>query len=537
MYEATKGNKNPPFFGIIVLQKSNKDEKIIIIDGLKRITTLVIFVRVMLNILQKRAQKEQLDTRVKNEDFLESIKETYLIANHQAKLELAKGDKEFFERAIIDNETLDSKVYSQKLIEYTKHFFERELDKLETKKILELFEALQKIELIIVYVENKIEALVMFQMQHYREFEGNYYSLIDRFESDVVSALYTYCPKEDFEQKLDETTNIFKDLYIPRGDMYREVSWLSEWRLLSYFDVVKFFNTNSFMFFPHHKISEYSFNIPNKNEIEWIEAYLRELREAFRHIEIFLHKEKTPSVYADYLCKLAECPHEPNKIIYAFILKAYQLFGSDTKQLERVFAAIEIIALRWLICENYYSEELVRDIRNIFCHFNTTEDLEKSFKSFLKKHLTDEQVVEELPDIRYKVSIYILAHYENYLRNGSIRTEKLPFKYNQYLADIKLERIAPDIWGRKRKAGYCRYNENFREHYLRCIGNYVLPNETYDNEDNVPFKNKLVRYADSSLAQQREIKDFVKNGIWDKEAIDDRRKKIEKFVLEAWSFK
>lgn len=69
LYEATKGNKNPPFFGIIVLQKSNKDEKIIIVDGLKRITTLVIFVRAMLNILQKRAQKEQLDTRVKKRGF------------------------------------------------------------------------------------------------------------------------------------------------------------------------------------------------------------------------------------------------------------------------------------------------------------------------------------------------------------------------------------------------------------------------------------------------------------------------------------
>lgn len=460
---------------------------------------------------------------------MESIKETYLIANHQAKLEIAKGNKEFFERAIIDNETPDSKVYSQKLIKDTKHFFEEELDKLETKKILELFEALQKIELTIVYVENKIEALVIFQ--HYREFGA----LIEGFKIDVAFALYTYCPKEDLEQKLDEITNIFKDLYIPRGDMYREVSW-DEWELLRYFDMLKSFNTNNpFIMFCHHpKLREkYIFELPNKNKIEWIEAYLRELREAFRHIEIFLHKEKTPSVYADYLCKLAECMREPNKIIYAFILKAYQLFGSDTKQLERVFVALEIIALRWSFCGNYYS--LVRDIRNIFCHFNTIEDLEKSFKSFLKKHLTDEQMLEGLPDIGYEVSIYILAHYENYLRNGSIRTEKLPLKHNN---KFRFERIAPYIGkGEKKAVGYCRYNKDFREHYLDCIGNLVLPNETYDNNDDVPFKNKLVKYENSSLAQQREIKDFVKNGIWDKEAIKERRKKIENFVLEAWSFK
>lgn len=100
--------------------------------------------RALLNILQKRAKRKRLDSHIENEDFLESIKETYLVSNHQAKLEMAECDKDFFERAIIYNEKPDSKTDSQSDIEDVKADFEERLDKLGTKELLELVEALQK---------------------------------------------------------------------------------------------------------------------------------------------------------------------------------------------------------------------------------------------------------------------------------------------------------------------------------------------------------------------------------------------------------
>ena len=56
-------------------------------------------------------------------------------------------------------------------------------------------------------------------------------------------------------------------------------------------------------------------------------------------------------------------------------------------------------------------------------------------------------------------------------------------------------------------------------------------------EKELILKNKLESYKNSKLSQQREIKDFVKKDIWDKDAIYKRRKKLENFVLETWSFK
>ena len=440
--EATKGSKNPYFLGIIVLYKPSKNAKTTIVYGLQRLTTLVIFMRALLNILHKRAKRERLDSHIKNEDFLESIKEAYLISNHQAKLEMAECDKEFFERAIINNEKPDSKTDSQSDIEDVKEEFEEKLKKLGTKELLELVEAFQKIELTSVYVENRTEALVMFEMLHFRgrDVRRSNDACMDRFQSYVAYTLYTYCPKEDFERKLDELTNIFKEFRIPTGDMYREPQFhLTEWDILCYFDTTKSFdiwrNIHCNYGFELTYLTEQQ---PNENKIEWIELYLKELREAFKSIEIFLHKEKTPSVYADYLLRLDK------KEIYPFILKAYRLFGTDSKQLECVFSLLEIFTLRYEIYSDSSYErgdkwnikwDENKTLSNLLKKFTTAQDLEKGLKSIIKRHLNDKIIAECLTklDRGYSyISNYLLAHYENYLRNGSVRTEKLPFSEDYF---------------------------------------------------------------------------------------------------------
>ena len=108
LQEATKG-ENHYFFGNVLLEKSKEDtSKIDIIDGQQRITTIVIFVRAMLNVLEKRAKKERLDKEIENENFLESVKKVYLICDYKAKLEAVEYDKSFFGNLIIKNGTTSS---------------------------------------------------------------------------------------------------------------------------------------------------------------------------------------------------------------------------------------------------------------------------------------------------------------------------------------------------------------------------------------------------------------------------------------------
>ena len=67
--EATKG-ENHYFFGNVLLEKPN-NEVSDIIDGQQRITTIIIFVRVLVNALETRAKTETLRNDMTNEDFIQ----------------------------------------------------------------------------------------------------------------------------------------------------------------------------------------------------------------------------------------------------------------------------------------------------------------------------------------------------------------------------------------------------------------------------------------------------------------------------------
>lgn len=127
--------------------------------------------------------------------------------------------------------------------------------------------------------------------------------------------------------------------------------------------------------------------------------------------------------------------------------------------------------------------------------------------------------------------------YENHLRANDAKEKGYSFSLED-IKEITIEHIAPQTENGKRLAnGYDKYNNKFLKGYLHCIGNLLLIDKSHNSSlGNKPFKDKLASYENTPLAQQREIKDFVKNDIWDKEAIKERHEKIKNFVLETWSF-
>ena len=530
LQEATKG-ENHYFFGNVLLEKSKEDtSKIDIIDGQQRITTIVIFVRAMLNVLEKRAQKEQLDTRVKNEDFLESIKETYLIANHQAKLEAVEYDKTFFGDLIIKNGTTsyDPQTPSQERIKKAKEFFEKALDKENTEAILKMFKAMQNAEILSIPFTNKKDSVLMFELQNNR---GKALTDMEKLKSYFAYQIYTYCSKEESEHKLNEITNIFKDIYAHMNRIY--VGGFNEDSILRYFNQSQFgFNYRENDDTLNYK--KYLKDVAIENKIAWIEQYMKGLKEAFIHFVDFLDEEKTKSVYADYLLELdvAEiCP---------FIIKAYHLFGKDNKeQLERVFQALEIIAFRNKLVKT--RADFASRLNEVLKNFTKVEDLENGLKAICteKWYWRDDAVIDALLNTyedNRGILPYIFMRYENHLRAKDVKEKGYSFS----LKDIKertIEHIAPQTENGKRLAsGYDKYDDKFLKEYLHCIGNLLLIDKSHNSSlGNKPFKEKLASYE--NLAQQREIKDFVKNDKWDKDAIDGRHEKIEKFVLKTWSFK
>ena len=98
----------------------------------------------------------------------------------------------------------------------------------------------------------------------------------------------------------------------------------------------------------------------------------------------------------------------------------------------------------------------------------------------------------------------------------------------------ELEHIAPQTPtnGEPVAAGYCEYDEEFRNQYIDCLGNYLLISKSHNcSVGNKPFIEKRRTY--NNLAQQREIQNMTSESeIWDKEKIRLRKDKIVKFILE-----
>ena len=95
--EQLNGN-NHYFYGNILLEKIKKDKNYEIIDGQQRLTTLTIFIRVLLNILNQRKDDEIL----RDFDFI-TKERIYIKDGGNIKLRPVEYDRACFDTIIVDN--------------------------------------------------------------------------------------------------------------------------------------------------------------------------------------------------------------------------------------------------------------------------------------------------------------------------------------------------------------------------------------------------------------------------------------------------
>ncbi|MDY5557604.1 DUF262 domain-containing HNH endonuclease family protein [Helicobacter sp.] len=529
--EATKG-ENHYFFGNVLLEEINGETNDII-DGQQRITTIIIFARALCNVLQIRAKNETLSSERNNEDFLKYIEEDYLMNRSKAKLQAVEYDRDYFKDVIIHNDDKkhEPQTPSQKRIKEAKTFFEKKLKEKETKEILDIFQALQNAEILSIPFANKKDSVLMFELQNNR---GKKLTNMEKLKSYLAYQIYTYCNKEVSEAKLKEITSVFETIY----RLINDIKITDEDSILNYFNISysKFGfnyreNDDSLNYKKEYK--DYTENKGNDEKIAWIENYIKELKNAFVNFKEF---EKLESVYKDYLIYLKVWE------VYPFILKAYTMF-KDKQQLEQAFQALEIIAFRDKLVRT--RANLASRLNEILKNFDSIEKLVSGLQEVCSDewwYWRDEAVKESLYSIYEEndrnTIAYLLMRYENYLRGEHSTTKCYSFELKE-IKEPQIEHIAPQTEnGEKLASGYCKYDKNFYdEYYLHCIGNLLLIGASHNGAiGNKPFKDKLASYKNSPLAQQKEIKKFVANEKWDKEAINKRREKLENFVLETWGF-
>ncbi|CCB79829.1 RloF, putative [Helicobacter bizzozeronii CIII-1] len=534
--EVTRGG-NKYYFGNVLLESLEDQRHIDIIDGQQRITTILIFIRALHNVLAERVKRgEKLQQDVSEEDFLKYLREDFLIARNIPKLQAVKYDDPYFQgMIIIDDKAMrsDPSTPSQERISGAKTFFLNHLNKCATPHVLNL---LNKVKNAIVWrteFKSKKDSVLMFELQNNR---GKTLTHMERLKSYLAYQIYTYSPDQaSAEEKLKQIASIFEDIY----RMLNDIKVWGEDEILRFFNISYFkqgygYNENDDNANYKHELHNPPDN-PNptqKDKLAWIENYAKELRNAFADFREFCRLE---SPYRDSLLELDANP------VYPFIFKAYRIFrNAPEKQtlLEQVFKTLEVIAFRHKLIST--RADLRTRLQGVLQNFTDADFLTQSIKNICENeyYWTDEDVKNALAPEQYedrwrKNAIIILARYENHLRGQHARTKG-------YVTDLdkpQIEHIAPQKENNEKlKGGYCAYDDDFyQQHYLNCIGNLLLIDGTHNvSIGNRAFSEKLESYKNSPLSQQREIKNFAQDR-WDKQAIKSRHVKIVEFVLATWS--
>jgi hypothetical protein len=124
----------------------------------------------------------------------------------------------------------------------------------------------------------------------------------------------------------------------------------------------------------------------------------------------------------------------------------------------------------------------------------------------------------------------ILWRYENYLI-GKQSKGYAPILFHS-IESPHLEHIAPQTEnGEKEASGYGIYDEDFREHYLLHLGNFLLLSAPHNESiGNKPFEKKRQTY--NHLYQQRQIIEMTEDDhIWDKTKIKMRTDNLLDFII------
>lgn len=133
--------------------------------------------------------------------------------------------------------------------------------------------------------------------------------------------------------------------------------------------------------------------------------------------------------------------------------------------------------------------------------------------------------------INHSTAKFLLWKYENYLE-GLGKSGYSQTRFDK-IESPELEHIAPQT--ENPESGYADYDEEFKQQYIDCLGNYLLLSKSHNcSVGNKPFADKRNSY--NHLAQQREIQNMTsENKVWTKELINQRKNKIiTDFILKTF---
>ena len=548
------------FLGTILFQDrgmSNDFEHIDIVDGQQRITTLIIFMKLLINRLDQLNAYEGKTTKIA------MLQDTYIQQYGEYKLRVLTDDNEFFQSYILENNLVPNgtvRTPSQRRLNNAKEFLYRRINSYSPEILQELKDKIERTRVLTYSVKDNAEATQIFETTNDR---GKSLTNLEKIKSFLMYNTYLAAPEStNPDSKLDALQNRFSEIYRDYeiiNNINKPNIRLDEDLILQYHCIAfeKWTSEHEYRW-PVQMIKDEVNSYIKENEkpeaINFIERCSRELGESFAIVKTLLQSQISYVLDIFALNRAA--------VSYSMLIKAYKLDDSPEKQdFKRVARLIEVICFR-LGIGGYRVDRGRNRLYELGKSFKGDFDsLISKLKDFVgssgsdggfcndndfRRHLSSPSFHK---DVNRNDQMYLFWKYENYLRTAQ-QPHFPEMSYNDFVnknpqTKFSIEHIVPQnpedskIVEEESKLTLPTMSAKFEENYLHSIGNLTIdPLSANISKSNYPFEYKEQNYfRKAPLKTQNELIDFLntKTDKWDDISIKKRGQKVLEFALDYWN--
>ena len=514
-----KSSTNSPYYFGHFLFEERDSKTFGVIDGQQRLTTIIIFLSALFNRL--KALRPLLETE--QETFEDIIKR-----NSTYRFETVDYDNQLFKDYVIDHIKKDKNgldTQSAKRIVSAFDFFTQQLKEKEEVYLLKMLQTIQNASCTTHPVKDESEAIQMFIFQNNR---GKKPSNLEIIKAQFMFNVHLYGGEEK-DSLIEEIKSRFEKIY-------KSISSI-EYRIIEDDVLVYTLRVHFNSLWETNAIDKINKLLTEENPIPFIKSFTQSLAISFEHLTTFFGRDERESLEIHSLITLGGI-----NIAIPFIIKAYK-FGLTTSQISQLSSKLESIVLRHRLIGT--RADITSRLNDVYQKFTADKaDIKPIIEridgikrmpseSWWWAYWNDKEFERSIQgSINHSTAKYLLWKYENYLE-GQGKKGYTPTRYDKIVSP-ELEHIAPQTPtdGKPVASGYCEYDDEFKQQYIDCLGNYMLLSKSHNcSVGNKPFVDKRSSYNHSE--QQREVQKMTtQNAIWAKEEIQKRKVKIIDFLME-----
>ena len=508
------------------LFEDHKPGSLFVIDGQQRLTTVVIFFSCLIRELEQRTASDAEAQTIGALD-LQRLARTYLRRDGKRRFTTVGCDAPFFDDLILDRSSTEpGDTRSRKRIAQAATHFSREFKKPETSTLIHWARLVEGAAITTFKVSDKVQATQIFSFQNDR---GKGLTDLEKLKAFLAYQIYLNSEEGEEPEAVGHVERRFAEIY----EKTEEIEWLNEDQILGHHCTAYLLGWGSGIETIKKEIGKVDGRTP---KVDWVKSFSSALRDSFAHVKAL-----------EMLAVRHECIADPIILdgpnAWPMLLKLYKFYGKDllSPSFTRLLRLIEVSFFKFKFlhgrCKN-----LLPDWAKAF-EGQRLEELESRLawaakQSFMGGQDCDASFRNSLESSYHwsPVFRYVLWKYENANRvQGDY--ELSPGIYVNELGDPRMGSTLDHITPRNPKD--LSYEESFNREYLNNIGNLVL----MPHGMNARFNNKLPaeKYsllAESSLFSHREVGKIIqKDGKWEQEQIEARKRRLVDFALNRWEAK